>query len=180
MVITLDEQVASLYDSGANINTTWKLSGVKDCVFQLWRFPLQRKGVKICFQCLFSINSVPTFLQLSHSDITLRYKETRRRKQEVPTDRDRPLGNGNTATPSGRSKLNGSSETVRQRKSWREVRVATGRSAADVGKRIVKVWWKKWGDRRIIMTQRHMWRQTDGHVYVLCTIFCAYINQVVI
>lgn len=56
-------------------------------------------------------------LPLSYSDITLRYKETRRRKQEVPTDRDRPLGNGSTATPSGRSKLNGSSETVRQRKS---------------------------------------------------------------
>lgn len=56
-------------------------------------------------------------LPLSYSDITLRYKETRRRKQEVPTDRDRPLGNGNTATPSGRSKLNGSSDTVRQRKS---------------------------------------------------------------
>ncbi|XP_056243493.1 phosphatidylserine synthase 2 isoform X2 [Seriola aureovittata] len=50
-------------------------------------------------------------------DITLRYKETRRRKQEVPADRDRPLGNGSTATPSGRSKLNGSSETLRQRKS---------------------------------------------------------------
>ncbi|KAM7002659.1 phosphatidylserine synthase 2 [Tautogolabrus adspersus] len=50
-------------------------------------------------------------------DITLRYKETRRRKQEVPTDRERPLGNGSTSTPSGRSKLNGSSETVRQRKS---------------------------------------------------------------
>eukprot|EP00064_Thunnus_orientalis_P010313 superscaffoldBa00001388_g10339 len=50
-------------------------------------------------------------------DITLRYKETRRRKQEVPSDWDRPVGNGSTATPSGRSKLNGSSETLRQRKS---------------------------------------------------------------
>lgn len=50
-------------------------------------------------------------------DITLRYKETRRRKQESPSDRDRSLGNGNPSTPSGRSKLNGSSETVRQRKS---------------------------------------------------------------
>ncbi|KAF3855123.1 hypothetical protein F7725_023178 [Dissostichus mawsoni] len=50
-------------------------------------------------------------------DITLRYKETRRRKQESPSDRDRSLGNGNPSTPSGRSKLNGSSEMVRQRKS---------------------------------------------------------------
>uniref|UniRef100_A0A3P8R912 Phosphatidylserine synthase n=2 Tax=Astatotilapia calliptera TaxID=8154 RepID=A0A3P8R912_ASTCA len=50
-------------------------------------------------------------------DITLRYKETRRRKQEAPADWDRPLGNGSTAAPSGRSKLNGSSETLRQRKS---------------------------------------------------------------
>lgn len=45
-------------------------------------------------------------------DITLRYKETQRRKQEAP------LGNGSASTPSGRSKLNGSgSETLRQRKS---------------------------------------------------------------
>ncbi|KAM9376563.1 phosphatidylserine synthase 2 isoform 1-T2 [Pholidichthys leucotaenia] len=49
-------------------------------------------------------------------DITLRYKETRRRKQEAPTDWDRPPGNGSAVTPSGRSKLNGSSETLRQRK----------------------------------------------------------------
>ncbi|MEQ2181967.1 Phosphatidylserine synthase 2, partial [Goodea atripinnis] len=50
-------------------------------------------------------------------DITLRYKETRRRKQEAPVDWDRQLGNGSTAAASGRSKLNGSSETLRQRKS---------------------------------------------------------------
>lgn len=59
------------------------------------------------------------FYSSSPSDITLRYKETRRRKQEVPSDRERPLGNGSTAAPpSGRSKLNGSSsETLRHRKS---------------------------------------------------------------
>ncbi|XP_037539689.1 phosphatidylserine synthase 2 [Nematolebias whitei] len=50
-------------------------------------------------------------------DITLRYKETRRRKQEAPADWDRPVGNGSSGTSSGRSKLNGSSETLRQRKS---------------------------------------------------------------
>uniref|UniRef100_A0A3B3Z431 Phosphatidylserine synthase n=1 Tax=Poecilia mexicana TaxID=48701 RepID=A0A3B3Z431_9TELE len=60
-------------------------------------------------------------------DITLRYKETRRRKQEAPVDWDRQLGNGSPGAAgaagaaglasSGRSKLNGSSDSLRQRKS---------------------------------------------------------------
>uniref|UniRef100_A0A8C6SIN8 Phosphatidylserine synthase n=1 Tax=Neogobius melanostomus TaxID=47308 RepID=A0A8C6SIN8_9GOBI len=46
----------------------------------------------------------------THNNITLRYKETQRQKQEAP------LGNG--SAPTGRSKLNGSSsDTLRQRKS---------------------------------------------------------------
>ncbi|KAG9335754.1 hypothetical protein JZ751_004183 [Albula glossodonta] len=49
-------------------------------------------------------------------DITLRYKETRRRKQEGAGDYDRSHGNGNTAA-TGRSKLNGSSDSVKHRKS---------------------------------------------------------------
>ncbi|KAL4622659.1 phosphatidylserine synthase 2-like [Arapaima gigas] len=50
-------------------------------------------------------------------DITLRYKETRRRKQEGTGERDRVLGNGSTATSSNRSKLESSSESTRNRKS---------------------------------------------------------------
>lgn len=81
--------------------------------------------------------SCQCFLCLVFSDITLRYKETRRRKQEVPGDRPLGNGNGNTVTPSGRSKLNGSLETVRQRKSWERPWVLTGLSAAEC-----KVWWE--------------------------------------
>ncbi|KAL7867614.1 hypothetical protein SRHO_G00089980 [Serrasalmus rhombeus] len=52
-------------------------------------------------------------------DITLRYKETRRRKQENSAERERPPGNSNSnpVTVSGRSKLNGNTDTVRHRKS---------------------------------------------------------------
>lgn len=54
------------------------------------------------------------------SDITLRYKETRRRRQEGSSERDRVPGHadGSNTASSGRSKLNGSMDTVRQRKSW--------------------------------------------------------------
>lgn len=110
-----------------------------------------------------------SFDLLCHSDITLRYKETRQRKHEVPTDRDRPLGNGSTATPSGRSKLNGSSETLRQRKSWRwwwwGTRVVTRSASSSWGVKF-KVWCEKW---RRIMTQRHKWTRM---CYV--DLICAY------
>ncbi len=83
-----------------------------------------------------------SFLRSPHSDITLRYKETRQRKQEAPADRDRPLGNGSTATPSGRSKLNGSSETLRQRKSWGR-NASRSRSVSSSWRGKDKVWWGK-------------------------------------
>ncbi|XP_016099477.1 phosphatidylserine synthase 2 [Sinocyclocheilus grahami] len=51
-------------------------------------------------------------------DITLRYKETRRRRQEGSSERDRVPGHadGSNLATSGRSKLNGSMDTVRHRK----------------------------------------------------------------
>ncbi len=51
------------------------------------------------------------------SDITLRYKETCRRRQEVSSERVPGQADGSNLAASGRSKLNGSMDTVRHRKS---------------------------------------------------------------
>lgn len=114
-----------------------------------------------CERLFIRLISCQYFLCLVFSDITLRYKETRQRKQEVPGDR--PLGNdnGNTVTPSGRSKLNGSLETVRQRKSWERLWVLTGLSAAEC-----KVWWEN--------GKTEKYSRGQGHT---CTWFCAYMNE---
>lgn len=103
---------------------------------------------------------------LSRSDITLRYKETRRRKQEGPVDRERPLGNGSMVTPSGRSKLNGSSDTTRQRKSWRGPWVKTGWWAAD-GIGCLRV---DGGEKAEELWHKDTWRKTDGHMYSMCCV----------
>lgn len=106
------------------------------------------------------------FLWSSHSDTTLRYKETRRRKQEAPADRDCPLGNGNTATPSGRSKLNGSSDTLRQRKTWGPS-AGQSWSAINSWRRKDKVWWAKLEGGRRTHVEGSRWTG-------MCCIDCAY------
>uniref|UniRef100_A0A672I033 Phosphatidylserine synthase n=1 Tax=Salarias fasciatus TaxID=181472 RepID=A0A672I033_SALFA len=89
----------------------WFLGILLILIWTLWRF-----FIRCCTVTKWYTLTLTNTHSHSH-DITLRYKETRRRKQEAPAGRDCPLGNGSTAAPSGRSKLNGSSETLRQRKS---------------------------------------------------------------
>lgn len=111
---------------------SWKSSSVFPLFsfdFNFFFFFLSEVTETRCKQPFTRLISCQYFLCLVFSDITLRYKETRRRKQEVPGDRPLGNGNGNTVTPSGRSKLNGSLETVRQRKSWERLWVLTGLSS---------------------------------------------------
>uniref|UniRef100_A0A673WX63 Phosphatidylserine synthase n=1 Tax=Salmo trutta TaxID=8032 RepID=A0A673WX63_SALTR len=101
------------------VTQCWFLGIVLILSWTLWRFFIRPPFPQfVTLQLTSKIDKIINPHQFTHNgDITLRYKDARRRKQEVTGDCGRPHGNGGTATPSGRSKLNGISESLRHRKS---------------------------------------------------------------
>lgn len=159
----------SFYTSGTNKTTTWTIGwgwggGVKD-VKMLEKNSLYSKSLYLCLTV-----TLP-FVTKRPDDVNRKSPQTGTVPWATATQPPHQGGASWTAVPilcgSGSPKGVGAG-------GWAEL---VGQQQMEEKR------WKRfdWGknDSRLIVERRH-WRQTDGHMYVLCTLFCAYMNHIVI